>query len=41
MLTTLNVANYVVTLLLNTIVRESLIIVKRHARAITIINLDT
>jgi hypothetical protein len=37
----LNVANYVVTLLLDTIVRKSLIIVKRHAYTITAINLNT
>jgi hypothetical protein len=36
-----NAVNYTVTLLLNTIVRKSLITVKRHVRAITAINLDT
>jgi hypothetical protein len=41
MLTILNVSNYVVTLLLNNIVRKSLIIVKRHVRVITAISLDT
>jgi hypothetical protein len=37
----LNAVNYVVTLLLSTIVRESLIIAKRHVYVITTTNLDT
>jgi hypothetical protein len=37
----LNVASYAVTVLLNTIVRESLITAKKHVHTITAINLDT
>jgi hypothetical protein len=37
----LNVVSYVAILLLNTIVRESLITAKKHAYTITAINLDT